>query len=66
MAVPSSRFTLLALFRESSIGKPVENPARPRHCNRGGLATMPLTDEVGKAASPMKRESGDLPEVGWV
>jgi hypothetical protein len=43
-----------------------ENPARPRHCNRGGLATKPLTDKVGKAASPMKRESGDLPGAGWV
>lgn len=50
-----------------------ENPARPRHCDRGGLAIMPLTVwaslnsegvTVGKAASPMKRESGDLPEVG--
>lgn len=27
---------------------------------------MPLTRWVGKAASPMKRKSGDLPEVGWV
>ncbi len=27
---------------------------------------MPLTYKVGKAASPMKRESGDLPEAGWV
>ena len=27
---------------------------------------MPLTCKVGKAASPLKRESGDLPEVGWV
>src|SRR5438093_11640386 len=40
-----------------------ENPARPRHCDRGELASTPLT-KVGKAVSSTKRESGDLPEAG--
>src|SRR5437016_12333902 len=40
-----------------------ENPARPRHCDRGELASTPLT-KVGKAVSSTKRESGDLQEAG--
>jgi hypothetical protein len=47
--------------------EPGVNPGRPRHCDRGGLANakplIPLFG-IGKAASLMKRESGDLPEVG--